>query len=120
MLQVIVPVLRKFPRYPLVCAEILASDSQAIVSEFFKNKNETKDNKEESTNESASSEDEVNTDPELNAKKEQESEGQPEQACYQYLDYLFSILDSQEINFTSAGYFAKIVNNLLSKRPTNV
>lgn len=113
---------KKCYKYPLVCAEILASDSQAIVSEFFKNKNENKDPKEDSfqsTTES-SNDDEVNTDAELISKKTSESESQPEHPCYNYLDYLFSILDSADINFTSAGYFAKIVNNLLSKRPTNL
>jgi hypothetical protein len=39
---------------------------------------------------------------------------------FPYVDYLFGILDGQELNFTSAGYFAKIINNLFAKRPGTV
>jgi hypothetical protein len=111
---------KKCYKYPLVCAEILASDSQAIVSEFFKNKNENKESKEESSPAEGNPDDEVITDPEPITKKSSDSEGPAEPPCYNYLDYLFSILDCTDINFTSAGYFAKIVNNLLSKRPTQL
>lgn len=37
-----------------------------------------------------------------------------------YLDHLFSFLDGKELNYTSTGYFAKIVANFLQKNASDV
>jgi len=113
---------KRMYKYPFVCADVLSSDSQAIVSEFFKSKNDTKEDQEEKQNfEANDSDDEVNTDAELIEKEKpsnEEKENGIAEINGQYLDFLFSFLETKEINLTSAGYFAKIVNNLFAKRPS--
>lgn len=110
---------KKYYKYPFVCADVLGSDCQAIVAEFFKDKNDNKPQKEESASESDTpNDDEVNTDDDMLSKSPSETNGATEQhPNFPYVDYLFGILDGAEVNFTSAGYFAKIINNLFAKRP---
>lgn len=162
-------------RYPFVCADVLSSDSPAIVSEFFKelsqiNRSKETDepedevntdvdalDKEESPEKTKSTEDtptESQEEPaqepastEEKPKEEQEPTEKPESAegetesptksnksqqeeektasqpttnIFPYMDYLFTFLDTKELNLTSAGYFAKIVNNLFAKKPSDV
>lgn len=72
-----------------------------------------------SQGENAEDLDEVNTgeeSPEKINPSDSSSEDHKEEGRV-YLNLLFSILDSNPINYTSAGYFTKITNNLFSKRP---
>lgn len=93
-----------------------------MIIEFFKSKSELT-TKQEKTPEKPKIEDndEVNTaeDSPEKPKKNSESSSKNEHAKV-YLDEIFSILNSKSINFTSAGYFAKVVSNLYIKRPTSV
>ncbi len=138
-----------FSRYPFVCADVLSSDSQAIVSEFFKTNQELSEVSAIHKAEEAEDLDEVNTDdgtvdkPETTEQEATTEETQEEEKSteetetsqrvdttekqatpavneYPYLDYLFTFLDAKEMNLTSAGYFAKIVNNLFTKKPSAV
>lgn len=109
---------KKCYKYPFVCADVLGSDCQAIVAEFFKDKSENKENKDESNPDGENPiDDEVNTDDDMLDGALKDANGVSEHPSFPYLDYLFEILDAEELNFTSAGYFAKIVNNLFAKRP---
>lgn len=129
-------------RYPFVCADVLSSDCQAIVSEFFKTKQDLNEMSAIHKAEEAEDQDEVNTDDDMVEKAEptettvaSTEENKTTEETTQdeteknnnagsnelpYLDYLFTFLDSKEMNLTSAGYFAKIVNNLFSKKPSAV
>lgn len=164
---------KKCYKYPFVCADVLSSDSPAIVSEFFKELSaitQSKDDeepedevsgdvetldKEESPEKTKSTEDTSGESQEEPAKEPEQTEEKPkeesaEQAetaegetesptksnksqqeeektatqpstpVYPYMDYLFTFLDGPQINLTSAGYFAKIVNNLFAKKPSDV
>jgi hypothetical protein len=114
-------------RFPFTAAEVLSGDSPAIVTEFFKSLTDLKEKPEEKskTETTADTDDEVNIDAadseteKSEAKEEENKEPSPEDHIYPYLDYLFAFLDFP-INLTSAGYWAKIANNLFSKRPTAV
>lgn len=106
----------------------MSSDSQPIVSEFFKSEKELRE-EEPKHKMTSDDDDEVNVDSESLDKDttasgdqaaEEGKDNTLEANDFPYLDYLFSFLDNEEINLTSAGYFAKIVNNLLNKRPSEV
>ena len=114
---------------------MLSSDSQAIVSEFFKSRQDLKETSAVHKAEEAEEQDEVNIDNESLdkdesteaslAKEEKTTEGGEESPAsdaneFPYLNYLFTFLDTETINLTSAGYFAKIVNNLFAKKPSAV
>ena len=109
----------------------MSSDSQPIVSEFFKSKKEIQEStrKSEVITDDDEDDDEVNVDSEKLEKtqtstedktKEEEDKDTASANEFPYLDYLFAFLESESLNLTSAGYFAKIVNNLLNKRPAEV
>ncbi len=107
----------------------MSSDSQPIVSEFFKSTKEIKENTPKPAQVINDDDDEVNIEGDSLEKTATSTEGQatedeketsPEANEFPYLDHLFSFLDSESLNLTSAGYFAKIVNNLLSKRTSEV
>lgn len=106
----------------------MSSDSQPIVSEFFKSrkelqesvqKNEIHPDDDDEVNIEGESLDKDETNADTQA-TEEEKEASPESNEFPFLDYLFSFLDTETINLTSAGYFAKIVNNLLNKKPSEV
>ena len=123
-------------RYPFTCADILGSDSQAILSEFFQTSSEIKDKASEKARRAAalneSKDDEVNLeDPESAQRTDSTSESPTSEdkenqiptsqhENFEFLDYLFTFLDKDDVNYTAAGYFAKIVNNLYAKKPTIV
>lgn len=124
-------------RYPFICADVLSSDSQTIVSEFFKTKQDLKETTAVHKAEEAEDNDEVNTgddsaekdeSTEASIAKDEKSTTEDKEEATQngdanqlpYLDYLFTFLDTKELNLTSAGYFAKIVNNLFAKKPSAV
>ena len=129
-------------RYPFVCADVLSSDCQSIVSEFFKTKQDLNEISAIHKAEEAEDQDEVNTDDDMVEKAEptettvtttEESKLTEDTTLDEtektnitnsnempYLDYLFTFLDCKEMNLTSAGYFAKVVNNLFSKKPSAV
>ena len=133
---------KSFNRYPFVCADVLSSDCQAIVAEFFKTKQDLNEMSAIHKAEDAEDQDEVNTDDDMVEKAEpitettaaSTEESKTEDTTQDetekkdnansnelpYLDYLFTFLDCKEMNLTSAGYFAKIVNNLFSKKPSAV
>jgi len=122
---------KKLYKYPFTCADILSSDSQPIVSEFFKSKKEIQEStrKSEVITDDDEDDDEVNVDSEKLEKtqtstedktKEEEDKDTASANEFPYLDYLFAFLESESLNLTSAGYFAKIVNNLLNKRPAEL
>ncbi len=114
-------------RYPFACADILSSDTPAIVSAFFKTK-EDASVKDKSTEASeTSTDDEVNVEEVVEKEKSQSYEQKDferEQSIsnidFTFLDYLFDFLDQKSINLTSAGYLAKIISNLHAKRTTQV
>lgn len=122
----------KYFKYPYVCAEILGADQQAIVAEFFKTSVEIKERAEKMQKEyeeDMKKSDEVviedneetqsptsQDSPKSEDKENKSPSGHPEK--FEYLDYLFNFLDNSELNFTAAGYFAKIVNNLFVKKPS--
>lgn len=125
----------EYYRYPFTCADVLSSDCQAIVAEFFKTKQDLKEETALHKAEEAEDQDEVNIEGDSLDKDEsteastvqgdkptEESEKQstPEATEFPYLDYLFSFLDKEDMNLTSAGYFAKVVNNLFTKKPSTV
>ena len=126
--------LNNFIRYPFICADVLSSDSQAIVSEFFKTKQDLKETSAIHKAEEAEDNDEVTLEDDSTEKdqsteastvKEEKSTTEEKEEAgdaneLPYLDYLFTFLDAKEMNLTSAGYFAKIVNNLFSKKPSAV
>lgn len=124
-------------RYPFTCADVLGSDSQAILSEFFKSSSEIKEKAAERARKAAalneSKDDEVNLeDPESAQRTNSTSEESPtsedkenqiptnQVENFEFLDYLFTFLDKPSVNYTAAGYFAKIVNNLYAKKPSIV
>lgn len=120
---------KKLYKYPFTCADILSSDSQPIVSEFFKSTKEIKENTKKPAPAITDDDDEVNIEGDSLDKtppstedqtNEDEKETSPEANEFPYLDHLFRFLDSESLNLTSAGYFAKIVNNLLSKRTSEL
>jgi len=120
---------KKLYKYPFTCADILSSDSQPIVSEFFKSTKEIKENTPKPAQVITDDDDEVNIEGDSLEKTATSTEGQatedekdttPEANEFPYLDHLFSFLDSESLNLTSAGYFAKVVNNLLSKRTSEL
>ena len=109
----------------------MSSDSQPIVSEFFKSTKEIKENTQKPAPAVTDDDDEVNIEGDSLDKTQASTEGEgqttedeketsPEANEFPYLDHLFRFLDSESLNLTSAGYFAKIVNNLLSKRTSEV
>ncbi len=51
---------------------------------------------------------------------DKEIDDSPEANEFPYLNLLFAIVDGETLNLTSAGYFAKIAQNLLNKRPIQV
>lgn len=127
---------KKCYKYPFICADVLSSDSQAIVSEFFKTKQDLKESTTIHKAEEAEDNDEVTLEDDSTEKeqstetstvkdeksttedKEEEGTKSSDANEFPYLDYLFTFLDAKEMNLTSAGYFAKIVNNLFSKKPS--
>jgi len=120
---------KKLYKYPFTCADILSSDSQPIVFEFFKSTKEIKENTKKPAPAITDDDDEVNIEGDSLDKTppstedqtaEDEKEDSPEANEFPYLDHLFRFLDSESLNLTSAGYFAKIVNNLLSKRTSEL
>lgn len=112
---------KKIYKYPYICAEILATENQAIISELFKTKSDmTKKNLvKTSQGEVAEDLDEVNTgeDSPEKGNLSTASSDDPKDHGRMYLNLLFSILDTSPLNYTSAGYFTKIISNLFSKRP---
>jgi hypothetical protein len=122
-------------KYPFTCADLLGSDSQAILSEFFKSSSEIKEKAAERARKAAAlaedKDDEVNLeDPESAQRTNSTSEESPtsedkenqiptnQVENFEFLDYLFTFLDQPSVNYTAAGYFAKIVNNLYAKKPS--
>jgi len=122
-------------KYPFTCADVLGSDSQAILSEFFKSSSEIKEKAAERARKAAalneSKDDEVNLeDPESAQRTNSTSEESPtsedkenqvpthQVENFEFLDYLFTFLDKDDVNYTAAGYFAKVVNNLYAKKPS--
>lgn len=109
-------------RYPFVAADILSSESQAIASAFFKSKKSAT----EGENENEQNTDEVITDPDGNLLKAfgpliRKTAEEPENPDDTFLDALFSFLDfGGPLNHTSAGYFCKVLNSLITKRLNEV
>jgi serine/threonine-protein phosphatase 6 regulatory subunit 3 len=101
----------------------LGSDCTSIVTEFFKSSSEIRTKTKE---EMESDNNDINievyspdkTDSPTSDQSPNSTNNSKQDDNLEYLDYLFSILDSQEMNFTAAGYYAKIVNNLLAKKTT--
>lgn len=95
----------------------MSSDSQAIVSKFFESPDKPRNNDdEEKSFEGEKTDDEASE----KSHEQKETEENVESEERPHLKLLFSFLEDKIVNLTSAGYFAKIVNNLLNKRPTEV
>jgi len=123
---------KKCFKFPYVCAEVLGADYQLIVAEFFKTSLEIKEHAERNKKNliediTKSNEvfiegmEETHSQTSEDGHKSEDEENKipsnhPEK--FEYLDYLFRFLDNHQLNFTAAGYFAKIVNNLFAKKPS--
>lgn len=98
----------------------MSSDNQAIVSKFF-GSNEKFKNSDDGEDEDEETEGEKTEDETTEKSPEEKKEAENAEAEeLSHLKFLFSFLEDKSVNLTSAGYFAKIVNNLLNKKPTEV